>query len=232
MKNRKILSYEKKVFSQNLEDGIIELLVSNLKGPNRISIEIGSGNGSQNMLRNLIENLGYKGIGHDLNAPRWFHENYTHITGIISLSTLDSLVKTWPTLIPDFFSLDIDSFDFWILKKLLKNLNFRPSIICVEYLCYYGPTKLVSAKPNLENYPLCNCGASLGLYKKFLHDQGYRFFTCDTFGINAFFYLEEKITDISKYETNEWAFYRKYKKFVNGIENNDNLEFDYQTLLG
>ena len=23
-----------------------------------------------------------------------------------------------------------------------------------------------------------------------------------------------------------------YKKFVNGIENNDNLEFDYQTLLG
>jgi len=28
------------------------------------------------------------------------------------------------------------------------------------------------------------------------------------------------------------SFYNKYKKFVDGIENNDNLEFDYQTLLG
>ena len=67
MKKRNPLPYEKKIFSQNLEDGIIELLVSNIINSNKIAIEIGSGNGSENMLRNLVSNHGYTGIGHDLN---------------------------------------------------------------------------------------------------------------------------------------------------------------------
>jgi hypothetical protein len=232
MKKRNPLPYEKKIFSQNLEDGIIELLVSNIINSNKIAIEIGSGNGSENMLRNLVSNHGYTGIGHDLNKNIWHHENYIHNQRLISLDSLEMLLSSWPPTTPDFFSLDIDSFDYWVLKTLIQKLGFRPSVICVEYLCYYGPTRLVSAKTNLKTYALENCGASLGLYKSFLAQQGYKFFTCDTFGINAFFYLEEKLNDVSMYETKDWAFYPKYKKYVDGIIDNINLEFNHDILLG
>lgn len=232
MKNKFPLPYEKKVYSQNLEDGIIELLVSNVLTPNNFAIEIGSGNGTENMIRNLIENHEYYGVGHDLIANKWQHKNYTHNRGLIDLNFLQQLVESWPIRTPDFFCLDIDSFDYWILKKLIKDLEFRPSIICVEYLCYYGPTQLVSAKNNLKHYALENCGASLGLYKALLTQHGYKFFTCDTFGINAFFYLEKNLNDLSKYTTKQWAFYPKYKKYIDGVKDNNNLEFDTKILLG
>jgi hypothetical protein len=229
-----LLPYEAKIFSQHSEDGIIRTLLDFLKDPNKIAIEIGSGNGLQNMIRNLVANCGYTGIGHDLITSRWPHENYTHNVGLITIDNLDRVVAKWPTLAPDFFSLDIDSYDFWILKELLSKHNFRPSVMSIEYLCYYGSTTVCSVKSNLLSYTFKKCGASLSAYKKLLALYGYTFFTCDTQGVNSFFYYEPKLDNVNKLKeliTHEWSFFTKYKYLQNINPNDPDLEFDENILL-
>jgi len=229
-----ILPYETKIFSQHSEDGIISTLLDFLKEPNKIAIEIGSGNGTENMIRNLIANRKYTGIGHDLIPSRWQDDNYIHNIGTITLDNLDSVVTKWPTLAPDFFSLDIDSYDFWVLKELLSKHNFRPSVMSVEYLCYYGPTTVCSVKSNLSSYTFKKCGASLSAYKKLLELYGYTFFTCDTRGVNSFFYHGSRLSNIDKLKkltTHEWSFFTKYKYLQNIDPNDPDLEFDENILL-
>lgn len=228
------LPYEAKVFSQHAEDGIISTLLDFLKEPNKIAIEIGSGNGTENMIRNLVANCKYTGIGHDLIASRWLHENYIHKVGPITLDNLDSVIANWPTLTPDFFSLDIDSYDFWVLKELLSKHNFRPSVMSIEYLCYYGPTTICSVKSNLPSYTFKKCGASLSAYKKLLSLYGYTFFTCDTRGVNSFFYYEPRLDNVNKLKeliTHEWSFFTKYKYLQNINPNDSDLEFNETILL-
>lgn len=227
------LPYERQHSSQHGEDGIIETMISYLNCQNKIAIEIGAGDGRQNMTRNLVENHNYIAHGYDINYQKFFHNNYHHYRQFIELDHLEILVDTWPRLDPDFFSLDIDSFDFWIMKSLLKNNYFRPKIICAEYLCYYGPERIISVKKDLESFPIYQCGCSLNLYKQLMNSVGYNFFTCDSSGVNAFFYdplqVKKSIEDLQVYE---WAFFTKYKKYINQDFNVNKFETDTNILLG
>jgi hypothetical protein len=226
-----VLPYEKQWSSQNFEDGIIECMLDHLLAKNHVAIEIGSGNGVQNMIRNLVENHHYQGIGHDANAAVWHHERYQHQQGWIQLSALQQLVHSWPTMEPDFFSLDIDSIDFWVMKQLLE-LGFRPRLICAEYLCYYGPDLVCSVKPDLDSYPVSCCGCSLSAYQTLLDQYGYRFWTCDSHGVNCFFYLQEQVKpDIQSLPRHEWAFFSKYRKYTNIDLLDPRLEFDPERLF-
>lgn len=229
MKNR--LSYEYKKYSQNLEDGIIQTMIARLNQRNSVAIEIGSGNGTENMLRNLIENHGYTGIGYDMLAAVWLHPNYKHNVIQISLSNIKDVMSEWPTLSPDFFSLDIDSIDFWILKELLKN-NFLPSIICVEYLSYYGPDLICAVKPNLDHYHARNCGASLSAFKTLLNLFNYKFLTVDSKGVNAFFYLTDRVKSFEDLESFDFLMCKRYWDVPIPTEANESVEFNTKTLLG
>jgi len=206
------LPYEYKSSSQHREDGIIDLLCSHINNPNHCAIEIGSGTGEQNMIRNLIENRGYRGVGHDLQSATWAHPDYEHRIRAVALGQIESLVRSWPTCTPDFFSLDIDSFDFWVLKDLLYNHDFQPAVMCLEYLSYYRDL-IVSARPGLAKYKKTYCGCSLGAYKLLTERFGYRFFTVDTFGVNSFFYHPDRIKDVTaltNLPTHAWRMYPKH----------------------
>jgi hypothetical protein len=189
------LPYEYKFGSQHKEDGIIDLLCSNIKDPDHWAIEIGSGTGEQNMIHNLVENCGYRGIGHDLQPATWAHPNYEHRICAVALDQLGALIESWPTRTPDFFSLDIDSFDFWVLKDLLYNHNFRPAVMCLEYLSYYQD-QIVSVRADLSKYKKTYCGCSLGAYQILTERFGYQFFTVDTYGVNSFFYHPDRVKDV------------------------------------
>ena len=194
--NDYFLPYEYQFSSQHREDGIIDLLCSHIENPDHWAIEIGSGTGEQNMIRNLVENRGYRGIGHDLRPAIWTHDDYEHRNCVVALDQLGSLIESWPTRTPDLFSLDIDSFDFWVLKDLLYNHDFRPAVMCLEYLSYYQD-QIVSARPGLAKYKKTYCGCSLGAYQLLTERFGYRFFTVDTTGVNSFFYHPNRIRDIT-----------------------------------
>jgi hypothetical protein len=210
--DQNFLPYEYKRSSQHREDGIIDLLCSHIQDPDHQAIEIGSGSGEQNMIRNLIENLGYRGIGHDMQSATWTHPSYEHRTCAVALDQLGSLIETWPTRTPDFFSLDIDSFDFWVLKDLLYNHDFRPAVMCLEYLSYYQD-QVVSVQANLHKYKKTYCGCSLAAYQLLTEQFGYQFFTVDTYGVNSFFYHPDRIKDVAVLKdlpTHVWRMYPKH----------------------
>jgi hypothetical protein len=221
------LPYESQFSSQHREDGIIDLLCARIHNPDYCAIEIGSGNGEQNMIRNLVENRGYRGIGHDLQSARWLHEKYEHRICAVALGELDTLVQSWPTRTPDFFSLDIDSFDFWVLKDLLYNHDFRPAVMCLEYLSYFRD-QVASARPDLGKYKLPALGCSLGAYQRLTERFGYRFFTVDTCGVNGFFYLPSRLHNPAQLEQlprHAWRMYPRYAKHTID-SSNPAMEFD------
>lgn len=227
------LWYEQQIYSQNREDGIIALLCDHLAHANKLAIEIGSSDGTQNMIRNLIVNHEYFGLGHDGLDQVWTHDRYQHVNGWVSLDNIDQTVSSWPDLQPDFFSLDIDSFDFWILKHLMYQIGLRPSVICVEYLGYYGPYDICSVRADLGRYRNWKCGASLSAFKQLLARFHYEFFTCDTMGVNAFFYLPSRmqnVADLKAMPRHAWRCFPKYQDHV--IDPLDpEVEFNWNRLL-
>jgi hypothetical protein len=229
-----VLPYEEKIFSQHREDGIIQKLLSFSDNQNKIAVEIGSGNGQENMIKNLVVNHGFIGYGHDLQESKFIHKNYYHRVGLVTLENLSDMLKTIPTMTPSFFSLDIDSYDFWIMKSLLKDYNFRPSIICAEYLCYFGDSLKCAVKYGLSKYSFKKCGSSLAAYQELLLRYNYKFFTCDTRGVNSFFYLAESVEETEEFTNlprHKFTFMPKYKHLTNIDLNDPMIEFDEKRLF-
>ena len=85
----------------------------------------------------------------------------------------------------DFFSLDTDDMDYWILEKL----EFNPKIICAEFNPWLGKyEKLIIPKKLNFNYKSdMYYGASLKAYQFLLNKKNYKLVAIESSGNNAFF---------------------------------------------
>lgn len=188
-------------FSQNGEDGILDVLRSQLVHSNRYFIEIGSADGVENNTAWLTVVEKYSGLM--LDGSSTFVERANRVLTPYSLGvesrqifvTKDnvSLIRDMALqLQPDVFSLDIDGNDYHIAEALFA-LDFRPAIFVVEYNSVFGPDKpmtipyaadfsMVNAHPSLLYY-----GASIAAWNALFEKQGYRLVTVDQAGVNAFF---------------------------------------------
>jgi hypothetical protein len=192
------LSYEEKITSQNGEDGIIKELVSAIKFPNKTFLEIGWGDGGANMTINLMKQ-GWSGVGVDAADPlpnTTNYNNFKHFQEYVYPDTCKKYLEGIP-LDCDFFSLDIDSFDYDISKKLLES-GFRPKTVCVEINARFGPSAIGSF-PYVDKgvfkkklYRKTNWfGCSLEKYRVLWKNYGYTYFGYDSSATNAFFYHTE-----------------------------------------
>lgn len=68
-----INKYEKKIYSQNGEDGIIEFIFSQIGTTNKFSVEFGVGNGFECNTIHLLEKKGWKGLMMDYGADQNIH---------------------------------------------------------------------------------------------------------------------------------------------------------------
>lgn len=186
------LPYEKKVYSQNGEDGIIETLITSLVHQNQYCIEVGFGVGTENNTRNLIENFDYKCLAFDMEHNQlWKHKFLDLRIKQVTVNTASEIVE-WHKR-PDFFSLDIDSIDYYLLKALMDK-KFKPKTICLEYNAWLGPTLEAVVHPDaFFSRGKFTFGASLQSFKVLLDLYGYKLFTVNTNGVNAFFYLPDQI---------------------------------------
>lgn len=223
----KYLTYEKRVFSQHGEDGIIEFLLSFIVDKNKTFLEIGWGNGEVNCCRNLLENLNFSGTGVDAKFSKIFHKNLKSISKLISLDDVDYLISLEGKE-PTVFSLDIDSFDWHLLKSMLVK-GFFPKIICHEYNSILGPDKAISRK--YGNHVKYNkktlFGASISAYKKIL-EKNYNFITVDSSGVNAF-WLKKNIEYSPLDMYHNFKFFKfAEEKYNNGLENFLKLDKDWE----
>ena len=190
-----INNYEYKITSQNNEDGIIEYLFSKIPN-NKFFIEIGFEFSEFNTL-NLIRK-GWNGVLIDQNKLEnlltnrlinfYFPNSKINIiTSNINRDNINKIIQESLELTEiDFFSLDIDGNDYWVLKNMnIENIK----CICIEYNHWLG-SKSKKTIPYTENFNFKNdgyFGASLAAFNDLLKTRNFSLVAIDSSGTNAFF---------------------------------------------
>lgn len=187
-------------FSQNGEDGILDVLRGRLLRSNRYCIEIGASDGIECNTAWLLVAEQYSGLmieGDPELAKRCrrmarysigaeCHQMFVTRESIPALKAL-----AWHDD-PDVLSLDIDGVDYHVAEALLDG-GFRPRIVLVEYNAAFGPERSLTVpyRPDFsfaEAHPSrLYYGVSIAGWRRFFERRGYRFITVNRHGVNAFF---------------------------------------------
>ena len=211
--------------SQNGEDGIINVLKNQLIKSNRYFIEIGTSDGLENNSVWLLITENFNGLMIEAdkklaeranNILIMYNQRIKVISKFVTIDNIDFLKSESQFLDPDFFSLDIDSMDYYVTKAVLDS-GIRPKIFCVEYNSAFGPEKQLTIQYS-DNFEIGKdrhrlyYGASVNAWKKLFHENGYRFVTVDSNGVNAFFVNPEYFDSV----------------FLDNIESNHFCENQFQ----
>jgi hypothetical protein len=188
-------------FSQNGEDGIIDYLCTRLSRRDRYFIEIGAANGLENNTSWLAIARRYGGLMIDGDAGKlaeceraFGRMNWAlHFAAMmIDRENVSEVSRLALLRNPDVFSLDIDSFDYYVAEALLQ-IGFRPKIFIIEYNSAFGPERSVTVpykqpfNRHREHPSGYYFGASVTALRRLFDRYGYRFVTVDANGVNAFF---------------------------------------------
>ena len=188
-------------FSQNGEDGIIDVLRRQLLGENRYFIEIGSSDGIQCNSAWLVVAEKYYGMmieGDSRLVERarrmilWYSVGAECHNLFVTRESVKELKSLAIHHDPDVFSLDIDGNDYYVAQAILDG-GFRPKIFVVEYNSVYGPERSMTieyrrdfafkkAHPTELYY-----GVSISGWRNLFERYGYCFVTVDRNGVNGFF---------------------------------------------
>jgi len=219
-------------FSQNGEDGILDVLRRQLRSSNRYFIEIGAADGIDNNTAWLVIAEKYNGLMIE-GTPRLVERAMRTIVGysvgaechnmFVTMENAKYLKSIALHHDPDVFSLDIDGNDYYIARAILE-AGLRPKIFVVEYNSVYGPEKSMTIRYQqdfvfTEAHPTqLYYGVSIAGWRHFFQSSGYRFVTVDRNGVNAFFvdpqFFEEQFLSSVKgldYAENRFQ-YRKYRR--------------------
>lgn len=196
-------SWEFSGFSQNGEDGILEVLRGQQReaGP-RSFFEIGAADGIENNTAWLAVAEKYSGlmvegdarlvrraertvlrlsVGSEIRCRFVTREDAADLVGLLAAPT------------PEVFSLDIDGNDLHVAEALFDRGGLRPRIAVVEYNAVFGPERSVTI-PYAADFAYTRAhptqlyyGVSIAAWRRFFAQRGYRFVTVDRCGVNAFF---------------------------------------------
>ena len=188
-------------FSQNGEDGILDVLRGQLLNSNRYFIEIGTSDGIENNSAWLVVAEKYSGIMIEGN-PRLVERANRMVVRYsigaechcmyVTRENVESLLRMALNQDPDIFSLDIDGNDYYIAQAVLDG-GARPKIFVVEYNSVYGPDQSMTIEYSANfNFTTAHqtqlyYGVSITGWRKFFESRGYHFITVDRNGVNAFF---------------------------------------------
>jgi len=183
-----------RIRSQNEEDGMTLALLKAAGVRDRRFVEIGSGRSGGNSSVLAFE-LGWAGLMIDASrsaveyARRTFAINprVQVVCAAVGVENINVLVgDSGFTGEIDFLSLDVDSYDYWLLEALTA---CAPRVLVVEYNALFGPDRPVTIPCDvpLKGTPKGYGGASLAALEKLGRRKGYRLVGCENSGVNAFF---------------------------------------------
>ncbi|MCX6718088.1 MAG: hypothetical protein NTY81_00590 [Candidatus Staskawiczbacteria bacterium] len=194
-KNNWLCSFEKNVYSQNGEDGILEKIFEIIKSDNKQCVEFGALDGKfLSNTYNLIENKGWSGalIESDEKEYEKLTETYSVKPQNICLNrkvnfegedTLDNILKNTPTDKNfDLLSIDIDGNDYHIWDSLK---TYSPKVVVIEFNSTIPTDIYFVQERNLE----VNQGSSLFALSKLARKKGYELVAATLW--NGFFVKRE-----------------------------------------
>ena len=176
--------WERRYFSQNGEDGIIEEIFQRIGRKSDYYVEFGVGRGKECNTRYLREMKGWSGllmdIGFEDPSINLRRENITK-------DNIEDILKKYE--VPkefDLLSIDIDGNDYYVWENIT---TFRPRVVIIEFNSKIGRTKskVMPYDPNFDWSGTDYYGASLMALKSLGERKGYKLVSCDNVGVNAFF---------------------------------------------
>lgn len=181
---------ERKVYSQNGEDGILEAVFAAIGTTNRYFVEFGCGDATECNTAFLIEQ-GWQGL---LMDPEGISRNPKAVIQkeFITAENINQLLRTYE--VPqefDLLSIDIDGNDYWVWQAI----SHRPRVVVIEYNASVPPgeRKAIAYEPSFRWNGSDYCGASLLALKELGEQKGYTLIYCESHGVNAFFIAKEAL---------------------------------------
>jgi len=202
--------FERKVFSQNGEDGITITILNSIGINNKTCFEIGVEVGAECNTRVLWQANGFKGVMFEGKYPS--NPSINLVNAFVTESNVLQLLKDHNVLKEaDVFSLDTDLNDFYYMREILK--EYKPRLIILEYNSVYGPEEdkvTIYAENDYwtgDNYQ----HATLLSWHKLMSMHDYSLVYCEKTGTNCFWIRNDCIpkdiefTDMNNLE----ALYKK-----------------------
>ena len=180
--------------SQNEEDGVILALLKAAGVATRRFVEIGCGRSGGNAAI-LAYDFGWSGLMVDASpkAIDAIRKTFKPNPGVVAVrakvtsDTLNDLLRSrGMTGEIDLLSIDVDSYDYWLLDVLTA---CSPRVLVMEYNALFGPDRAVTVpnEPRATDAPKGYSGASLAALEKRARQKGYRLVLCEEAGVNGFF---------------------------------------------
>jgi len=180
--------HDKKIYSQNGEDGFLMSLFDEIGTTTKKFVEIGIEDGTECNTRNLVENFGWSGAMIEGNKE-WankaitFYKKYpvTVYNNFVTTRNINYFLEEGL----DLLSIDIDSNDWWIWEAV----RFKPRVVIIEYNSSFGKRFITvphTHTERIEKYPdWLYHGASLNAMVKLGKVKGYKLVYAN--GTNAVF---------------------------------------------
>ena len=210
--------FERRVFSQCGEDGVLEAIFAQIGVTNRFYVEFGCGDGEQCNTA-LLRRSGWNGLLMDGMADAAAEDAVIHREWI-SAENINGLFAKHG--VPDEFdllSVDLDGNDYWVLEEL----RHRPRVIVAEYNANLPVDEWLTIPYDAEHawdgsdfY-----GASLPALTGLLREKGYRLVYCNQAGVNAFFVAMELVGDLPDPDLR--VLYRPPNYFYRGVRHPPDL---------
>jgi len=190
--------YQKKVFSQFGQDGVLEKIFELIGTTNKFFVEFGSsGNDSGMGNTAYLRRLGFNGLLMD-GSERPYNQTindkkYDVKIEFIKASNINYLFEKYN--VPkefDFLSIDIDGQDFHIWNSIKE---YFPRVVSIEMNYHISPgnDKVMYYNENYIWDGSSNCGASITALKKLANKKGYSLVcTCSS---DAIFVRNDLLTD-------------------------------------
>ena len=206
--------FERKVYSQNGEDGILEEIVRRIGTGSNTFVEFGTGNGKVCNCALLAQEKGWSGIFMEADKSKFeglqstyaAFSNVKTICAKVTSRNVESLfaeARVPPEL--DILSIDIDGNDYWVWKAIT---SWRPRIVVIEMngqkpppLDWVMPEDIDHVWSGTDYY-----GASLASLRDLGRKKGYVLVGSESRGVYAFFVRSDLVLD-SKFVDPELAYH-------------------------
>jgi len=189
---------EKKIFSQNGEDGIVEAIFDRIGEGEKYYVEFGTENGNEVNTRVLREQKNWTGLlmdgGHS-NPAINLHKEFITASGICGLFEKYKVPR--PSI--DLLSVDVDFLDFHVLKRILE-CGYEPRVLIVEHnsaLGAYRSATVPSSLPESSRWDGSNFfGASILAFSKLAREYNLSLLYADKLGVNLFFVADKELGEV------------------------------------
>ena len=184
---------ERKVYSQNGEDGVLAHIFDRINTTSRFYVEFGTESGVETntrLLRSVLseQQQPWTGLlmdGAYENLDINLHRHTINETNIVSLLQMYRVSKEF-----DLLSVDVNCEDWWITRSIL-HAGFRPRVLVNEVNSVFRPPDARVVARHVTPYcsePYMNTyfGASVSAFSMLYRAYGYRMVYCEREGVNCF----------------------------------------------